>query len=231
MAHLSPAFIREELTLSCKETAKARPPQWGFYRNEFCFCLKRNLSFNNMTTQEQSRAADETIRGTFAVMNLDQTQRQKVAEWIAQGQKLSEIQSRLASELGVKMTYMDVRLLVDDLKLTPKDADRPKSGLHLNVAPVAPPAAGRPPSMPAEAEEEVEPAARPNVSVKVDQIARPGSVVSGKVTFSDGNSADWYFDQTGRLGLIPQAPGYRPKPTDLQEFQAVLDGELSRMGF
>ena len=85
--------------------------------------------------------------------------------------------------------------------------------------------------MPSEEGEETETAARPNVSVKVDQIARPGSVVSGKVTFSDGNSADWYFDQTGRLGLVPQAPGYRPSAPDLQEFQAMLDGELNRMGF
>ena len=57
------------------------------------------------------------------VMNLDESQRKKVAEWIAQGLKLSEIQNRLASELGVRMTYMDVRLLVDDLKLTPKDVE------------------------------------------------------------------------------------------------------------
>jgi hypothetical protein len=65
----------------------------------------------------------------------------------------------------------------------------------------------------------------------VDQIARPGAVVSGKVTFSDNNSADWYFDQTGRLGLVPQSPGYRPPTADLQEFQAALDAELSKMGF
>ena len=60
-------------------------------------------------------------------MNLDDAQRKKVTEWIAQGLKLSELQNRLASELGLHVTYMDVRLLVDDLKLTPKDVERPKS--------------------------------------------------------------------------------------------------------
>ena len=50
-------------------------------------------------------------------MNLDEAQRQKVVEWIGQGLKLSEIQNRLISELGLTLTYMDVRLLVDDLKL------------------------------------------------------------------------------------------------------------------
>ena len=49
-------------------------------------------------------------------MNLDDAQRKKVAEWIAQGLKLSEIQNHLAAELGVRMTYMDVLMLVDDFE-------------------------------------------------------------------------------------------------------------------
>ena len=48
------------------------------------------------------------------------------------------------------------------------------------------------------------------VSVGVDEIAIPGTLVSGKVTFSDGNTAAWHLDQTGRLGLAPKQPGYRP---------------------
>src|SRR6058998_3792449 len=102
-------------------------------------------------------------------MNLDDAQRNKVTEWIAQGLKLSEIQSRLGSELGVQLTYMDVRLLVDDLKLTPKDIERPKApaaalsgpgpaGAPAVPAAVAPAAAGKP----------------SNISVQVDQLARPG---------------------------------------------------------
>jgi hypothetical protein len=69
------------------------------------------------------------------------------------------------------------------------------------------------------------------VSVAVDQIARPGAVVSGKVTFSDGVRAEWQFDQAGRLALAPQQPGYRPSAADLQQFQLTLESELSRMGF
>ena len=159
-------------------------------------------------------------------MNLDQAQREKVTAWVAQGLKLSEIQSRLAAELGVRMTYMDVRLLVDDLRLTPKDAEPVRS----SVVALGTPAAGAPAR---------EPSARPpgaesktaGVSLSVDQIARPGTVVSGKVTFSDGNTAGWYFDQSGQLGLVPQRPGYRPPAADLQQFQAALDAELSKMGF
>jgi hypothetical protein len=162
-------------------------------------------------------------------MNLDDVQLKKVSEWINQGLRLSDIQGRIASELGLKLTYMDVRLLVDDLKLTPKDLEPPKpvnSTLNTPTAGPKPSPAGKTP--PTEAAESK---GASSVSVQIDQIARPGSVVSGKVTFSDGNRAEWYFDQMGRLGLIPQTPGYRPPASDLREFQSLLDNELSKMGF
>jgi hypothetical protein len=161
-------------------------------------------------------------------MTLDDTKRKKVAGWIADGMKLSEIQNRLASELGVRMTYMDVRLLVDDLKLTPKDIEPPKP-----VAPMASPAAAPPQKSPSALKVENTPAPENSVSgisVSVDQLARPGTVVSGKVTFSDGKKADWHIDQTGRLGLAPQEAGYRPTAGDVQQFQIALEAELSKLG-
>jgi hypothetical protein len=174
---------------------------------------------------------DWPVAAIKRLMNLDDAQRSKVGEWIAQGMKLSDIQARIASELGLKMTYMDVRLLVDDLKLTPKDPDtaKPVSAM-LETASTSPPAPRASSSAPPAAA--AEPAGlASSVSVQVDQLARPGAVVSGKVKFSDGNMADWYFDQMGRLGLVPQKPGYRPPASDLQQFQSLLDSELSKMGF
>src|SRR5690348_4137026 len=117
-------------------------------------------------------------------MNLDENQRQRVTAWILQGAKLSEIQSRLAEELGLRLTYMEVRLLVDDLKLTPKDPEPPKA-----PAPVPEPAqvGGRgAPAAKSPGDVASPPPAAGNVSVTVDQLTRPGAVVSGKVTFSDG---------------------------------------------
>ena len=169
-------------------------------------------------------------------MNLDEAQRKKVAAWIAEGLKLSEIQSRLGSELGVRMTYMEVRLLVDDLKLTPKDIELPKPVVSelAKPAPAHEATAKRPkdhstanPPIP----NEPGPAAVGGVSLSVDQIARPGAVVSGKVVFKDGNKAEWYIDQSGRLGLAPERAGYRPPASDVQQFQMALETELSRMGF
>ncbi len=59
-------------------------------------------------------------------MNLTEEQRQRVATWITQGAKLAEIQTRLTAEFGIKLTYMEARFLVDDLKLTLKDPEPPK---------------------------------------------------------------------------------------------------------
>jgi hypothetical protein len=168
-------------------------------------------------------------------MNLDEAQRQKVAEWIREGLKLSEIQNRLSAELGVRMTYMDVRLLVDDLKLTPKDAEPPKAAQPILGAAGAPAATsartGARPGGATGARPSGTAGAPGRVSVSVDQLARPGAVVSGKVTFSDGNRADWYLDQAGQLGLVPQQQGYRPPAGDVQQFQMALESELSKMGF
>ena len=164
-------------------------------------------------------------------MNLDEAQRKRVGEWIAQGLKLSEIQTRLASDLGLTMTYMEARLLVDDLKLTPKDPEPVKHVESVLTAPAAGPApAARQPGPAAPAPGQP-PGATRKVSVVVDQLARPGALVSGKVTFSDGNTAAWQLDQTGRLGLFPQQPGYRPPAADVEEFQLALETELAKAGF
>ena len=170
-------------------------------------------------------------------MNLDDAQKRKVTEWIAEGLKLSEIQKRLGDELGLRLTYMEARLLVDDLKLIPKDTEPPRP-LELSGKPVdqgtnASVAGAEPSEETAESltEGELPKPGAGNVTVKVDQIARPGAVVSGSVTFSDGNTAAWYLDQFGRLGLAPKKQGYKPTPTDLQQFQTVLQNELAKMGF
>ena len=163
-------------------------------------------------------------------MNLTEEQRQRVAAWIAQGAKLGEIQTRLAAEFGVKLTYMETRFLVDDLKLVPQDPEPPK--------PADAPAAAKPPltakPVPAEAVADAEaalPAGGGKVSVTVDQITRPGAIVSGKVTFSDGQVADWYLDQMGRLGVVPKQQGYKPSPADVQDFQLALQQEMAKLGY
>src|SRR5271169_1567328 len=156
-------------------------------------------------------------------MNLTDEQRQRVTAWILEGAKISEVQNRLVSEFGIKLTYMEARFLVDDLKLTPKDPEPPK--------PAAPAAAG-PGKLSAEeipAPQDALPVS--GVSVSVDQITKPGAIVSGKVTFSDGQTADWYLDQTGRLGVVPKQQGYKPSAADVQDFQLALQQEVAKLGY
>jgi hypothetical protein len=159
-------------------------------------------------------------------MNLDEAQRKTVGKWVAEGLKLSEIQKRLGTELGITLTYMEARLLVDDLKLVPKDPDPP--------APKPDPASSLAGSSPASPPRPPTPEAGPKsggVSVSVDTVTRPGALVSGKATFSDGVSASWYLDQTGRIGLVPSQPNYRPPASDMQQFQSALETEMAKLGF
>lgn len=170
-------------------------------------------------------------------MNLDDVQKQKVAAWIAEGLTLSQIQRKLASDWAITMTYMEVRFLMDDLKLKPKDKQPPAvvaSALQPAGHGAQPAASSRSTGLTADTSASLskgpDGSAR-GVSVVVDQVARPGALVSGKVTFSDGNSADWHLDQMGRLGLVAAQQGYRPSQEDLQIFQTQLQSELQSLGF
>ena len=151
---------------------------------------------------------------------LTEVQKAEVAKWIADGATLAVVQKRLASEFAISLTYMDTRFLLDDLNLTVKDAPKaPSPADDLTKAP--PPPASLP--------DEAPPGGK--VRVSVDKIVRPGAALSGNVVFSDGQSADWQLDQTGRLGLIPKTKGYQPIPADVQEFQYTLQNELARLGY
>ena len=160
-------------------------------------------------------------------MNLDEAQKLKVTQWIADGLKLAEIQNRLQKEYGLRLTYMEVRALVGDLQLTPIDPEPPKPVAP--ILPATPPAPAIPDSAPKLAPLAPAPGAG-KLAITADAIARPGTLVSGQVTFSDGEAGDWYLDQAGRLGVAPRTKGYRPSPADVQDFQAELETVLARLG-
>jgi len=135
-----------------------------------------------------------------------------VAAWVADGASLSDVQKRLKEEFEIALTYMDVRFLVDDLKLQLKEE-----------APKQSEAAERLAAAKQEGEMQREGGPAPGgVSVTMDRITKPQALASGKVTFSDGETAEWMLDQTGRLGLVPGKPGYRPSETDVMAFQREL---------
>jgi hypothetical protein len=182
-------------------------------------------------------------------MNLDEAQVAKVRQWVDEGRKAAEVQTRLQEELGIKMTYAEVRFLLGDLQLKPKDLPKAATPL-LGGGPAAGPAAASsrsvgagpaglvPGGVPAgglkpvpAAEAGAGAGAGAGVQVTVDDIARPNMVVSGKVTFSDGQFAEWGIDQMGRPMLMPKQQGYRPSQPDVVEFQVQLEQILSRFGY
>jgi hypothetical protein len=109
-------------------------------------------------------------------MNMDDAQKREVSRWIADGLKLADIQKRLQAEFDINLTYMEVRLLVDDLKLVPKDPAAPKRrkpwSLQLPLRRLPPPKPLEPKKPLAD---ELEPAlaATGKASVTVDALARP----------------------------------------------------------
>jgi len=144
----------------------------------------------------------------FSASKLTPEQKDAMKTWAAEGATMSEIQRRLKEEFGHTLTYMDTRFLILDL------------GIELiEEAKVVP-------------KEEEKPAPVPTgfVSTTMDTLTLPGALVSGKVTFSDGETAVWMLDQTGRPGLDPDTPGYRPGPEDIKEFQIQLRDLIQKSG-
>jgi hypothetical protein len=163
-------------------------------------------------------------------MVLTDEQKKAVAAWIEEGAKPADVQARLERDFQVRMTYMEVRFLIDDLKVMPKDPPPPPQ------APAAsePEKSSTPVDSPSPSSFEDSALATDGagkISFKVDDITRPGAMVSGRCTFSDGKTSEWYLDQYGRLGMIPSEPGYRPPQADLAEFQAALEKELMKLGY
>lgn len=147
----------------------------------------------------------------FSTKDLTPEQVEALKSLAAQGASLSDLQRYLKDEQNISVTYMDIRFAVLDLGieiLEEKHEDEPK---------------------PEELQEAIESKqATGLVSATIDNITLPGTMVSGKVTFSDGETAIWMIDQTGRPGLDPDTPGYRPSEEDLVEFQTQLKTLLQK---
>ncbi len=150
----------------------------------------------------------------FSASKLTSDQVDSLKQLAAGGGTMSDIQRHLKDEFGISITYMDTRFLVLDLgiELVEEAKEQPKEE--------AKPEADAGQSAPTG-----------KVSVTLDSLTLPGALVSGKVTFSDGETAVWMLDQMGRPGLDPDTAGYRPSEPDIIEFQAQLRTLLQKSGF
>ena len=155
-----------------------------------------------------------------------------IAEKVSEGISLSKIQDALLSEKGVRMTYMELRMLASEIETADwQKLDKQKAAE--TPQPPSPPAPAEENALDDEAENEFipdeeqpdgnpeEPAKmRGKTTVELSKLVKPGTVANGSVKFGSGATADWFLDQMGRLALA-NAVG-KPDQTDIEEFQQEL---------
>ena len=126
-----------------------------------------------------------------------------VRQLLKDGRTLSQIQDHLRNEKGDSITYMELRLLLSEMP----DATLPEKELPKTVLPPEPPVGA---------------ATGGKLSVSMDQMPAPGSMLSGYARFSSGAKAHWFLDEAGRLGMEPELGTGKPTPADMQEFTTEL---------
>ena len=139
-----------------------------------------------------------------------------VRQLLKEGRTLSQIQDYLRNEKGDSITYMELRLLLSEMP----DAQLPEKELPKPVLPAAP--------APATATPDAAAAPTGKLSISMDQMPAPGSMLSGYARFSSGAKAHWFLDETGRLGLEPELGSGKPTPADMTEFTTELRRMLQR---
>ena len=144
----------------------------------------------------------------FSTKQLSEDQIASIRSWAVAGAQLPEIQLRMKDDLGLSVTYMDTRFVILDLGIELLEEKKEDPLPEVKETPVP---TGK-------------------VTVTMDSIAMAGALVSGKAVFSDGESAIWMLDQTGRPALDPDTPGYSPNQADILEFQKQLRAHIESTG-
>ena len=131
-----------------------------------------------------------------------------MAAEIAAGKSLSDIQTLLNEKFGVRLTYMEVRIMaseLDNIDWTSRDPVKQADPVE-DVTKVPVP--------------KNESAGDGATVVEVNQVVRAGALAEGTVRFGSGASGTWIVDQMGRLGF--DKLNGEPTEKDIQEFQMEL---------
>lgn len=163
--------------------------------------------------------------------SLTEEQIAQVRSWAADGEEISDIQRRLKEEFSLRFTYLEMRFLLEDLKIeivrppepepeAPEEECNDYDADEQANETTAPNAEG------AEA-----PAGAVRVKVSVDHVLRPGALMSGKAEFPGNNTISWWLDQMGRLGMDAADPEFRPSEEEIYAFQMELRKVLQGGGY
>lgn len=158
--------------------------------------------------------------------SLSDEQVAQIRAWADGGDGLSEIQKKLREEMELRVTYLETRFLLEDLKIellptpTPETKEAAPEGASDGAV--------------AEGDDELDAetgSGAGGVKVSVDQVLRPGALLSGKADFGGGQVASWWIDQMGRLGMDAGDPDFRPSEEQARTFQAELSRIVRQSGF
>ncbi len=137
----------------------------------------------------------------------DTALRELVAQLRKEGKSLNEILDILHKEHEVKLTFLELRMLVAEIeKNKPVEKKPPKRE-------------------PAKKEEAASPAGGGAV-VEIDQIPRPGAQLSGRASLPSGARVQWFVDAMGRLGMSLEPGSAQPTQADIMAFQETLTRRL-----
>lgn len=144
-----------------------------------------------------------------------------IQSWADSGDGLSEIQKKLDSEMNVKVTYLELRFLIDDLgvklpEIEPEVEDSGEDSGEEEAEPL---------------DDDVETAASgDDAVVSISALQRPGALISGTVSFAGGETAEWWLDQMGQLGMNPKNEDFRPNEKQMMSFQKELQRVVQEKG-
>ena len=158
-----------------------------------------------------------------------------IMDKLNEGMSLSDVQKLLEKEHGLRMTYLELRLLAADLQINWQKQDKPKPTQPSEPQKTAEPPNDIPETQDEEpvAEEDMEgeeagddseetPATGGETVVELDEQPIPGTAVSGTVKFASGASGKWAVRNDGRLGFEPDEGSSQPTEDDFAQFQLAL---------
>lgn len=148
-----------------------------------------------------------------------------IMESLNRGLSLSDVQGALASEHGIRMTYLELRMLAGELQVDWKKQDKPVA----KVVEPAQKAEGADEEVPGLAGAELADAAASGgggTRVTVSKLVRPGAMYSGDVVFASGAKGEWHIDNYGRPGLSLAEGSSKPTREDMEDFSVELQKAL-----
>lgn len=142
-----------------------------------------------------------------------------VQSWADDGDGLSDIQKKLSTEMDIKVTYMELRFLLDDLGVSLKETPKPD--------PEEEPASES--DLLSESDSNDVPTGD-GVRISISSVQRPGALISGVATFAGGQQVEWWLDQMGQLGMNPKDEDFRPSQEQMMSFQRELQKTVQEKG-